>query len=359
MTATTNAPALDEERLNTLLGQAVVEFGATVNAALVVIGDRLGLYRELAAAGPLTPSDLAQRTGTAERYVREWLNAQAASGWVDYDAATGRYAMSPEQAMMFADPSSPAFVGGGFQLALGAAEARDHIAEAFATGTGFGWGEHHHDVFDGCQRFFEPGYRANIVQSWIPALDGVHERLVEGGRVADVGSGHGASAIVIAQGYPKALVDGSDLHAGSITEARRLAAEAGVSDRVSFSVAAADALPAIGYDLVTSFDCLHDMGDPAAVARHVRKALAPDGAWMIVEPRAGDSVPENLNPVGRAYYAFSTLLCTPSSLSQEGGLALGAQAGEARLREVLESAGFTRVRRAAETPFNIVLEAKP
>jgi 2-polyprenyl-3-methyl-5-hydroxy-6-metoxy-1,4-benzoquinol methylase len=359
MTATTNtAPVIDEDRLNALLGQAVVEFGATVNAALVVIGDRLGLYRELAAGGPQTPSELAERTGTAERYVREWLNAQAASGWVDYDAA-GTYSMSTEQALMFADPMSPAFVGGGFQLALGAAESRDHIAEAFATGTGFGWGEHHHDVFDGCQRFFEPGYHANIVQSWIPALDGVADKLAAGGHVADIGCGHGASSIIIAQGYPQAIVDGSDLHGGSIEEARRQAKEAGVDYRVSFSVAAADALPAAGYDLVTCFDCLHDMGDPAAVARHVKAALAPGGTWMIVEPKAGDSVPENLNPVGRAYYAFSTLLCTPSSLSQEGGLALGAQAGEARLRQVLESAGFTRVRRAAETPFNIVLEARP
>jgi 2-polyprenyl-3-methyl-5-hydroxy-6-metoxy-1,4-benzoquinol methylase len=360
MTATTNTPpAFDEDRLNALLGQAVVEFGATVNAALVVIGDRLGLYRELAAAGPSTPSELAQRTGAAERYVREWLNAQAASGWVDYDADSARYSMSPEQALMFADPESPAFVGGGFQLALGAAESRDHIAEAFATGTGFGWGEHHHDVFDGCQRFFEPGYRANIVQSWIPALDGVHERLLAGGRVADIGCGHGASSIIIAQAYPNSVVDGTDLHPGSIDEARRQAEEAGVADRVSFSVSAAEALPGDGYHLVTSFDCLHDMGDPVSVARHVRSVLAPDGAWMIVEPRAGDSVPENLNPVGRAYYAFSTLLCTPSSLAQEGGLALGAQAGEERLREVLATAGLTNVRRAAETPFNLVLEARP
>jgi 2-polyprenyl-3-methyl-5-hydroxy-6-metoxy-1,4-benzoquinol methylase len=359
MTATTHTPpVIDEERLNALLGQAVVEFGATVNAALVVIGDRLGLYRELAAGGPLTSSELAQRTGTAERYVREWLNAQAASGWVDYDEATARYAMSPEQALMFADPGSPAFVGGGFQLALGAAESRDHIAEAFATGTGFGWGEHTHDVFDGCRRFFEPGYHANIVQAWIPALDGVHERLLAGGRVADIGCGQGASSIIIAEAYPNTVVEGTDLHDGSIEEARRLAAEAGVGDRATFSVAAADALPSDGYDLVTSFDCLHDMGDPVAVARHVRSALAPGGTWMIVEPRAGDSVPENLNPVGRAYYAFSTLLCTPSSLAQEGGLALGAQAGEARLREVLGSAGFTQVRRAAETPFNLVLEAR-
>jgi 2-polyprenyl-3-methyl-5-hydroxy-6-metoxy-1,4-benzoquinol methylase len=357
MTATSHTPpVLDEDRLNALLGQAVGEFGATVNAALVVIGDRLGLYRELAAAGPSTPTELAQRTGNAERYVREWLNAQAASGYVDYDAATARYSMSPEQAMMFADPESPAFVGGGFQLALGAAEARDHIAEAFSSGSGFGWHEHHHDVFDGCRRFFEPGYHANIVQAWIPALDGIHERLQTGGRVADIGCGQGASSIIIAQAYPKAAVEGSDLHDGSIAEAKRLAGEAGVD--VAFSTAAADALPEAGYDLVTCFDCLHDMGDPVSVARHVRKALAPGGSWMIVEPRAGDSVAENLNPVGRAYYAFSTLLCTPSSLSQEGGLALGAQAGEARLREVLTSAGFSSVRLAAETPFNLVLEAR-
>jgi 2-polyprenyl-3-methyl-5-hydroxy-6-metoxy-1,4-benzoquinol methylase len=356
----TSAPPIDEERLNALLGQAVVEFGATVNAALVVIGDRLGLYRELAAAGPQTSAELAARTSTSERYVREWLNAQAASGWVDYDAETERYSMSPEQALMFADPSSPAFVGGGFQLALGSADAREHIAEAFATGTGFGWGEHDHDVFEGCQRFFEPGYRANIVQSWIPALDGVHEKLAAGGKVADVGCGHGASSIVIAEGYAKAIVHGTDAHDGSIAEARQLAAEAGVSDRVSFATAPADAIaPGAGYDLVTTFDCLHDMGDPVGAARSIRAALDPNGTWMIVEPIAGDTVQDNLNPVGRAYYAFSTLLCTPSSLSQEVGLALGAQAGEARLRQVLETAGFTRVRRAAETPFNVVLEARP
>jgi len=358
MSAITDSPPIDEERLNALLGQAVVEFGATVNAALVVIGDRLGLYRELASRGPLTSAELAARTGTSERYVREWLGAQAASGWVGYDAAADRYSMSPEQALMFAQPDSPAFVAGGFQLALGSADAREHIAESFVTGTGFGWHEHEHDVFAGCRRFFEPGYRANIVQSWIPALEGIHERLAAGGRVADVGCGHGVSSIVIAEGYPAATVRGTDAHDGSIAEARRLAAEAGVSDRVTFATQPADALAAEGYDLVTSFDCLHDMGDPVGVARRVRAALAPGGAWMIVEPRAGDTVEENLNPVGRAYYAFSTLLCTPSSLSQEVGLALGAQAGEARLRAVLESAGFTSVRLAAETPFNLVLEAR-
>ena len=290
MATSTAAPLIDEERLNALLGQAVVEFGATVNAALVVIGDRLGLYRELASGGPLTSAELAARTGTSERYVREWLGAQAASGWVDYDAAGDRYSMSVEQALMFADPSSPAFVAGGFQLALGSADAREHIAEAFVTGTGFGWGEHDHDVFAGCQRFFEPGYRANIVQSWIPALDGIQERLAAGGRVADVGCGHGVSSIVIAQGYPAATVHGTDAHDGSIAEARRLAEEAGVGDRVTFATEPADALSPGAYDLVTSFDCLHDMGDPVGVARQVRAALAPGGAWMIVEPRAGDTV---------------------------------------------------------------------
>ena len=353
------SPPLNEERLNALLGQAVVEFGATVNAALVAIGDRLGLFRELAAGGPLTSAGLAERTGTSERYVREWLAAQAASGWVDYDAGDERYSMSPEQALMFADPTSPAFVGGAFQLALGSADSRDHIADAFKTGSGFGWHEHDHDVHDGCRRFFEPGYRANIVQSWIPALDGVHEKLSAGGRVADVGCGQGASSIVIAEGYPNARIHGTDAHDGSIAEARRLAAAAGVDDRVTFATEYADALTPGAYDLVTTFDCLHDMGDPVGAARQVRAALAPDGVWMIVEPIAGDSVQDNLNPVGRAYYAFSTLLCTPSSLSQEVGLALGAQAGEARLREVLGTAGFTRVRRAAETPFNVVLEARP
>ena len=330
--STTTSPPIDEERLNALLGQAVVEFGATVNAALVVIGDRLGLYRELAAGGPLTSAELAARTGTSERYVREWLGAQAASGWVDYDAAADRYSMSTEQALMFADPGSPAFVAGGFQLALGSADAREHIAESFVTGTGFGWGEHDHDVFAGCQRFFEPGYRANIVQSWIPALDGVHERLTRG------------RARRRRRLRPRRLVDRDRRglprqHRPRHRRPRRLdrrgapaRRRSGVGERVTFATQPADALAPGDYDLVTSFDCLHDMGDPVGVARQVRAALAPGGAWMIVEPRAGDTVQENLNPVGRAYYAFSTLLCTPSSLSQEVGLALGAQAGEARLQ---------------------------
>jgi 2-polyprenyl-3-methyl-5-hydroxy-6-metoxy-1,4-benzoquinol methylase len=355
----TGTPVPEPERLDALLGQAVSEFGATVNAALVVIGDRLGLYRALAAAEALTSAELAQRTGTAERYVREWLNAQAASGYVDYDASTRRYSLSPEQAAILADESGPAFVGGGFQIAVGAAAGLDRIQDAFLTGAGMGWHEHNHDVFEGCERFFEPGYRANIVDAWIPALEGVHERLEAGGSVADVGCGHGVSSIVIAQGYPSAEVAGFDYHDESIAQARRRAEAAGVSDRVRFEVAAADEFPGSDYDLVACFDCLHDMGDPVAVARHVHEALADDGTWLIVDPYAGDRLEDNLNPVGRAYYAFSTMLCTPSSLSQDGGLALGAQAGEARLREVATAGGFTRFRRATETPFNLVLEGRP
>jgi 2-polyprenyl-3-methyl-5-hydroxy-6-metoxy-1,4-benzoquinol methylase len=359
MTTTQTDTAIDPDRLNALLGQAVVEFGATVNAALVVIGDRLGLYRALAADGPLTADELARRTGTAERYVREWLGAQAASGYVDYHPHTGRYALSPEQAAALADESSPAFVAGGFQVALGAAADLERIQNTFTTGEGMGWHEHGNDVFEGCRRFFEPGYRANLLTSWIPALDAVHDRLQTGGRVADVGCGHGASTMIMCQGYSNAAVTGFDYHEESIAHARRRADEAGLSDRLRFEVAPADAFPGTGYDLVTCFDCLHDMGDPVAVAHHVRRTLAVDGTWMIVEPQAGDRVEDNLNPVGRAYYAFSTLLCTPNALSQGGQLALGAQAGEARLRETLTAGGFTRIRRAAETPFNLVLEARP
>ena len=356
---TQTQPTIDPDRLNALLGQAVIEFGATVNAALVVIGDRLGLYRALADAGPLRPAELAGRTGTAERYVCEWLGAQAASGFVDYDPATGRYVLTPEQAAAFADESGPAFVGGGFQVALGAAADVERIQQAFLTGHGVGWHEHGNNVFEGCRRFFEPGYRANLLDSWIPALDGVHARLQSGGRVADVGCGHGASAIIIAHGYPNAEIVGFDYHDDSIVEARQRAEAAGLADRLRFEVAAADMFAGSDYDLITCFDCLHDMGDPVAVAAHVRQALAGDGTWMIVEPKAGDHVEDNLNPVGRAYYAFSTMLCTPNSLAQTGDLALGAQAGEARLHDVVTHGGFTRFRRAAETPFNLVLEARP
>jgi SAM-dependent methyltransferase len=323
------------------------------------MGDKLGLYRTLAGAGPVTPVELARRSGVAERYVREWLNAQAAGGYVAYDPAGGTYELPPEQAVALADDQSPAYLPGFFQLALGSVIDSPRITEQARTGEGFGWHEHSHDVFDGCERFFRPGYNANLLPAWLPALDGVVEKLEAGGKVADIGCGHGSSTILMAQAFPNSTFLGSDYHEGSIATARERAREAGVSERVTFEVAAAVEHPGEGYDLVTMFDCLHDMGDPVGAARHVRQALAPDGTWMIVEPMAGDRVEDNLNPVGRAYYGFSTFLCTPASLSQEVGLALGAQAGEARIGDVVSGGGFARFRRAAETPFNLVFEARP
>jgi 2-polyprenyl-3-methyl-5-hydroxy-6-metoxy-1,4-benzoquinol methylase len=352
-------PQVDGDKLMQFVFHAVDEVGATLNAALVVMGDKLGLYRALAGTGGLSPAELAERTGTAERYVREWLNAQAAGGYVAYDPDSGRYSLPPEQAVALTDDGSPAYLPGFFQLALGSVLDSPRITEKARSGDGFGWHEHTHDVHEGCERFFRPGYNANLVPAWLPALDGVVGKLERGGRVADVGCGHGSSTILMAQAFPHARFDGSDYHAGSIETARRRAQEAGVADRVRFHTAAAAAYSGNDYDLVTMFDCLHDMGDPVGAARHVRSSLAPDGTWMIVEPNAGDRVEDNLNPVGRAYYAFSTLLCTPASLSQEVGLALGAQAGEARIRDVVEAAGFTRFRRVAETPFNLVFEARP
>jgi 2-polyprenyl-3-methyl-5-hydroxy-6-metoxy-1,4-benzoquinol methylase len=350
---------IDEERLNELLGKAVTELGATVNAALIVIGDELGLYRALAGAGPSTPAELAARTDTAERYVREWLNAQAASGFVEYDPETQRYELTSEQALAFAHADSPAFMPGAFQLALGTVRDAPHVREAFSTGTGFGWHEHNHDVFEGCERFFRPGYLANLVTAWIPALDGVESKLKAGARVADVGCGLGASTILMAQAYPASTFTGSDYHEGSIEIARKRAADGGVADRVSFEVASASSFSGTGYDLVATFDCLHDMGDPAGAAAHIRQSLAPDGTWLIVEPMAGDAVPDNLNPVGRVYYGFSTFLCLPNARSQDGGYALGAQAGEAAIAALVREAGFSRFRRAAQTPFNLVYEARP
>jgi 2-polyprenyl-3-methyl-5-hydroxy-6-metoxy-1,4-benzoquinol methylase len=358
--ATVQEPAsVDIDKLMGFVFRAVDEVGATLNCALVVMGDKLGLYRALAGAGPLTPGDLAARTGTAERYIREWLNAQAAGGYVEYDPDSGRYTLPPEQAVALTDESSPAYLPGFFQIALGSVLDSPRITEAAPSGAGFGWHEHVHDVHEGCERFFRPGYNAHLIAEWLPALDGVLPKLEQGARVADVGCGHGASTILMAQSFPRSSFWGSDYHEGSIATARQRAATAGVAERVAFDVAPAASFGGSGYDLVTMFDCLHDMGDPAAAARHVRESLAPDGAWMIVEPKAGDRVEENLNPVGRAYYAFSTLLCTPASLAQPVGLALGAQAGEARIREIVQSAGFTRFARVAETPFNMVFEARP
>jgi SAM-dependent methyltransferase len=350
--------AIDEQKLNAFLGKALGDMAATLTAGQIVLGDKLGLYRALAGAGPLTSTALAHRTGLAERYVREWLAAQAAGGYLDYDAASSRYALSPEHAEVLANEDSPACVLGGFQVAVAALRAEPKLAEAFRTGHGVGWHEHDPALFEGTRRFFRPGYAANLVGSWIPALDGVQQRLEAGARVADVGCGLGASTFLMARAFPKATFVGFDYHGPSIERARELAADEGLTN-VSFDVASAKAYPGTGYALVTFFDCLHDMGDPVGSARHVRQSLAPDGTWMLVEPFAGDRVEENLNPVGRLFYSASTFVCTPAALSQDVGMALGAQAGEARLREVLTEAGFRHVRRATATPFNLILEARP
>jgi len=341
------------------VGKAVGDLGSALTAGLVVVGDQLGLYRAMAHAGPLTPTELAAKTGTTERMVREWLNAQAASGYLTYDPSTQRYELPDEQAEALANEDSPANVLGGFQMIVSTLRAESKIAEAFRTGTGVGWHEHDSGVFEGVERFFRPGYAANLVQSWIPALDGVEAKLQAGARVADIGCGHGASTIVMAQAYPNSKFVGFDYHGPSIDAARKRAAEAGVTDNCTFEVAAAKDYPGNDYDLVAHFDCLHDMGDPQGAAAHVLQSLAPDGTWLIVEPFANDDVSDNLNPVGRVFYSASTFICTPTSLSQEVGAALGAQAGEARLREVVTGAGFTRFRRATETLFNLVLEARP
>ena len=351
--------AIDEAKLNDFVGKALGDLGGAVTAALVVIGDKLGLYRAMAGAGPLTPAELAERTGTTERYVREWLSAQAAAGYVDYDPATRRFSLGAEQAEALTNDESPACVVGGFQAMLAATRAEPKLLDAFRNGGGVGWHEHDPDLFRGTERFFRPGYNANLVSSWIPALDGVQAKLEAGARVADVGCGLGASTIILARAFPRSTFTGFDYHPASIKAARQRAADAGVADRVRFEVAAAKAFPGNGYDLVACFDCLHDMGDPVGAARHVRESLASDGTWLLVEPFANDDLAENLNPVGRLFYSASTLICTPASLSQEVGLALGAQAGEARLREVVQQAGFTRFRRATETPFNLVLEVRP
>jgi len=350
---------VDPDKLMQLVFRSVDEVGATLNAALVVMGDKLGLYRALAGTGGLSPAELAERTGTAERYVREWLNAQAAGGIVTYDPDSGRYELPPEQAVALTDSESPAYLPGFFQIAVGSVLDSPRIVEAARSGHGVGWHEHVHDVHEGCERFFRPGYNANLISEWLPTLESVVEKLDQGARVADVGCGHGASTILMAQAFPNSTFVGCDYHDGSIQTARERAHKAGVADRVKFQTEPAAAYSGAGYDLVTMFDCLHDMGDPVGAARHVHGTLRPDGTWMIVEPNAGDRIEDNLNPVGRAYYAFSTLLCTPASLSQEVGLALGAQAGEARIRDVVQAGGFTRFRRVAETPFNLVFEARP
>ncbi|WP_349260629.1 class I SAM-dependent methyltransferase [Actinocrinis sp.] len=349
---------MDQDKIDELLGQFVADLGATIAAGNVVVGHRLGLYRDLADQ-PATAEQLAGRTGTDPRYVTEWLRGQAAGGYVSYDPDTDQFSLTEEQAYALADPKGPLYLPGAFLLALGALRAESQITDAFRTGAGMGWHEHHEDVFAGTEMFFRPGYIANLTSSWIPALDGVEEKLTAGGRVADVGCGHGASTVLLAQTYPNAVIQGSDYHRASLDTARKRAAEAGVADRVHFEAASAQMFSGTGYDLVATCDCLHDMGDPVGAARHIRQTLDQDGTWLIVEPLAGDTLADNLNPVGRVYYNFSTFVCVPNARSQAGGHALGAQAGEAAIRQVVEQAGFSRFRRAADTPFNAVYEARP
>jgi SAM-dependent methyltransferase len=354
-----SATEIDERKLEAFMHKAIGDMGAVISAPLMTIGEKLGLYRAMAHAGPLTSAEVAERSGAAERSVREWLANQAAGGYVTYDPESDRYILPDEHALALADEDSPFYILGAFELIASLYADETKILEAFKTGDGMGWHEHDHRLFRGTERFFRPGYRAHLVEEWIPALDGVQDKLERGARVADVGCGHGASTVIMAKAFPASEFHGFDYHPESIERARAIAEQEGVGDRVSFEVATAKDYPGSGYDLVCVFDCLHDMGDPIGASAHVLETLAPDGTWMIVEPFAGDRLQDNLNPIGRVFYGASTMICTPASLDQEVGLALGAQAGEARLREVVTKGGFGSLRRATETPFNLVLEAKP
>jgi SAM-dependent methyltransferase len=348
---------MDQNTVMEFLGRFVSDMGATGSAGGVVIGHRLGLFRSL-AEGPATPDQFADRTGCHPRYLTEWLRGQAAGGYVTYDSMSGAFSLSEEQAYCLADPDGPN-IPAAFLTVIAYLRAEPQITEAFRTGAGVAWGDHDHDVFVGVDAFYRPGYVADLVATWIPALDGVHDKLAAGARVADLGCGLGSTSVLLAEAYPRTTVTGSDSHQPSIELARKKAADAGVADRVDFQVASAQDFSGGDYDLVTMFDCLHDMGDPLGAARRVRDALAPDGTWLLVEPFAGDSFEDNLNPVGRLYYAGSMFLCLPNAMAQEGGYALGAQAGESAIRELVSEAGFTRFRRAAESPFNLIYEIRP
>jgi len=358
MSSETQTDSINEAKLNELVETSLVDLGATVHAALATVGDELGLYAALDEAGPLTSAELAEETNTAERYVREWLRSQAAGGYVTYHPETDRYGLTPEQAYVLANEESPVFMPGAFQLVASLAKIEPDVREVFRTGEGIGWHEHDEDVFHGTERFFGPAY-GNFLLDWIEALDGVAEALEAGGRIADVGCGHGAPTIRMAEAYPDTTVVGVDYHEASIDVARERAETAGVADRVDFEVATAREYDGSGYDLVTMFNCYHDMGDPVGVASHVGETLADDGVWMIVEPYADDRVEDNLTPFGRLAYSISTVACTPNSLSQEVGYGMGAQAGEEQTRAVVIEGGFTRFRRAAETKTSLVFEAKP
>lgn len=350
--------AADPQKLDALVGRLVGDVGVSITGALVVLGDQLGLYKAMADGKPVTSQELAAKTGFKERYIREWLSGQAAADYIEYDAESDSFSLSPEQAMAFAEEDSPAFFAGAFEIVQSMWVDEPKVETAFRTGAGLGWHEHSKCLFRGTERFFRPGYNANLTTNWIPALDGVEAKLRQDATVADVGCGHGASTILMAKAYPNARFFGFDYHGASIERAREEAQKAGVGDRIVFERASAKDFPAKQYDLVAMFDCLHDMGDPVGAGRHVRETLGRDGSWMIVEPFAHDSLKDNLNPVGRIYYGASTMICTPASQSQEVGLCLGAQAGETRLRKVVLDAGFSHFRRATETPFNMVFEAR-
>jgi SAM-dependent methyltransferase len=350
---------IDEAKLNDFMGKVLGDLGAASTVAMVRIGDDLGLYKALHAAGPQTSAALAKRLGLAERYLREWLSQQAASGYLTYDPVAATFALPAEQAMVFAIEDSPVYMMGGFDVMKAMLDNQPKVQAAFRSGGGVAWGDQAGCMFCAVARFFRPGYHNNLVKQWLPALDGVVAKLERGAKVADIGCGHGWSTVLMAKAFPNSQFVGYDFHAGSIEDARAHAQAHGVGGNARFEVAVAKQVPDKGFDLVTCFDCLHDMGDPAGAAAHVRSLLKPDGTWMVVEPMAGDRLEDNLNPVGRIYYAASTMICVPTSLSQEVGAALGAQAGETRLREVIGGAGFRSVRRATETPFNMILEARP
>ncbi len=337
----------------------MTEFGASMQGPAILIGEQLGLYKALSAHGPLTPDELAKETGTSERYVREWLAGQAAGGYVNYDSATGKYVMTTEQTFTLANEDSPVYIPGAFYIVSSVYKDRGKLADAFRSGKGFGWHEHHNDLFLGVQKFFRPGYLANLVSSWLPSLDGVVEKLKAGARVADVGCGYGASTVIMAKAFPKLRFIGYDYHLESIEWAKNAAVTEGVSGNTTFEVSLAKNYPGKEFDLVTFFDCLHDMGDPVGAAKHVHQSLKPEGTWMIVEPYSNERLEENLNPVGRIFYNASTLVCVPSSLAQEVGLAVGAQGSDSKLQEIASLGGFKGFRRATQTPFNRIFEARP
>jgi 2-polyprenyl-3-methyl-5-hydroxy-6-metoxy-1,4-benzoquinol methylase len=354
-----NATQVDDSKLNAFIGQMLADLGGASSIAMVRMGDALGLYKTLHAKGPMTSFELAKTANVDERYLREWLSHQASSHYLSYDPTSAKFSLLPEQAMVFAVPESPVHLMGGFDLMAAMFDNQQKVQAAFKSGGGVAWGDQASCLFCAVARFFRPGYHNHLVSAWLPALDGVIKKLETGAKVADIGCGHGWSTVLMAKAFPQSQFFGYDFHSGSIAAAQAHAATHGVSANAQFAVGLAKDYPGKDFDLVTCFDCLHDMGDPGGAAAHIRGSIKEDGTWMIVEPMAGDRLEHNLNPVGRLYYAASTMVCVPTSLSQEVGTALGAQAGEAKLREVIGKGGFKRVRRAAETPFNMIIEAKP